>query len=69
MKKLSIYIIGELFPPFLLGLAVIIFIFLINFMIKAVDKILGKGIELMVILEYVGLNIRTLTISRIMILR
>ena len=57
MKKLSIYIIGELFPPFLLGLAVIVFIFLINFIIKAVDKILGKGIEPMVILEYIGLNI------------
>ncbi|MCH7496063.1 MAG: LptF/LptG family permease, partial [Candidatus Marinimicrobia bacterium] len=57
MKKLSIYIIGELFPPFLLGLVVIVFIFLMNFMIKAVDKILGKGIEAMVILEYVGLNI------------
>ncbi len=57
MKKLSIYIIGELIPPFFLGLIVIIFIFLLNFMIKAVDKILGKGIEPMVILEYIGLNI------------
>ena len=57
MKKLSIYIIGELIPPFLLGLVVIVFIFLMNFMIKVVDKILGKGIEPLVILEYIGLNI------------
>jgi len=57
MKKLSTYIITELIPPFLLGLVVIVFIFLMNFIIKAVDKILGKGIEPMVILEYIGLNI------------
>ena len=57
MKKISTYIISELFPPFILSLVVIVFIFLMNFMIKAVDKILGKGIEMMVILEYIGLNI------------
>ena len=56
-KKLPLYIIGEHIAPFFLGLIVIVFIFLMNFMIKAVDKILGKGIELTVILEYIGLNI------------
>lgn len=56
-KKLPLYIIGEHIAPFFLGLIVIVFIFLMNFMIKAVDKILGKGIEMSVILEYIGLNI------------
>jgi len=56
-KKLPLYIIGEHIAPFFLGLTVIVFIFLMNFMIKAVDKILGKGIPLTVILEYIGLNI------------
>ena len=56
-KKLSWYIITEHIPPFFLALSVIIFIFLMNFMIKAVDKILGKGIEMTVILEYIGLNL------------
>ena len=56
-KKLPLYIIGEHIAPFFLGLIVIVFIFLMNFMIKAVDKILGKGIEMTVILEYIGLNI------------
>ena len=56
-KKLPLYIIGEHIAPFFLGLIVIVFIFLMNFMIKTVDKILGKGIEFTVILEYIGLNI------------
>lgn len=56
-KKLPWYIITEHIAPFFLSLFVIIFIFMMNFMIKAVDKILGKGIELIVILEYIGLNL------------
>ena len=43
--------------PLFLSLAVFVFLFLINFLIKNIDRILGKGIPLRIIFEYIGLNI------------
>lgn len=57
MKLLTKYIIKEHIPPFFFSLAVIVFIFLINFIIKSIDKIIGKGIPAGIILEYISFNL------------
>ena len=57
MKVLYKYLIREMFFPFLLSLVMITFILFINFLIRAIDRFLGKGIDALVILEYLFLNL------------
>lgn len=57
MKVLYKYLIREMFLPFLLSLLMITFILFINFLIRAIDRFLGKGIDALVILEYLFLNL------------
>ncbi|MCF7796620.1 MAG: LptF/LptG family permease [Lentisphaeria bacterium] len=57
VKKLDRYILRELFTPFAYSLLILTFIFLVNFLIRSMDRILGKGLSLWVILEFVGLNL------------
>ena len=57
MKVLYKYLIREMFFPFLLSLVMITFILFINFLIRAIDRFLGKGIDVLVILEYLFLNL------------
>jgi lipopolysaccharide export system permease protein len=57
MKILSRYIIREHIPPFIFSLAVIMFIFLMQFMLKYMTKIFGKGLPLFTIVELVFFNL------------
>ena len=56
MKKIDSYIFREHLTPFILSLLVLLFILLANFLLKSIDKFLGKGLELSVLVEYVFYN-------------
>jgi len=51
------YILKEHFFPFTLALVVLLFVLLTNFLLRAVDRFLGKGLELGILVEYVALNL------------
>jgi len=55
--RLDRYIFREMIPPFLYSLVVLTMIFLVNFLIRAMDRILGKGLSFLVIIEYIVLNL------------
>ena len=57
MRLLPRYIVRELFLPFIFALGIIVFILFINFFLRAVDRFLGKGLDLFTILEYLFLNL------------
>jgi len=57
MKILSRYIIREHIPPFIFSLAIIMFIFLMQFMLKYMTKIFGKGLPIFTIVELVFYNL------------
>ena len=57
LKIIDKYIIRELITPFMYSLLVLTMIFLVNFVIRAMDRILGKGLSIWVILEYIVLNL------------
>jgi lipopolysaccharide export system permease protein len=57
IKTLDKYVFKELLTPFLYSLLVLTLIFLVNFIIRAMDRILGKGLSIWVILEYIILNL------------
>ena len=56
MKLLTRYILKEHFLPFLYALLIVIFLLFTNFLLRAVDRFLGKGLPLDIILEYLFLN-------------
>ena len=56
MKILNKYILKELATPFFGSLIVIIMVLLSNFLLKNLDKFLGKGISLSVVLKFILLN-------------
>ncbi|NQV29252.1 MAG: YjgP/YjgQ family permease [Candidatus Marinimicrobia bacterium] len=57
IKIIDKYIFRELLTPFMYSLFVLTMIFLVNFVIRAMDRILGKGLSFFVILEYIALNL------------
>lgn len=57
IKTVDRYVFKELLAPFLYSLLVLTLIFLVNFVIRAMDRILGKGLSIWVILEYIILNL------------
>jgi lipopolysaccharide export system permease protein len=57
MKILPKYIIKEHLPPFLFALAVLMFIFLMQFLLKYITKIFGKGLPFFTIIELVFYNL------------
>ncbi len=57
MKILNRYIIKEHIGPFLFALSVIMFILLMQFLVKYIDKIFGKGLSLLTILELITYNL------------
>lgn len=57
IKTIDKYVFRELVTPFLYSLLVLTLIFLVNFVIRAMDRILGKGLSFLVILEYITLNL------------
>jgi len=56
-RILDKYVFKELMTPFMYSLLVLTMIFLVNFIIRAMDRILGKGLSIWVILEYISLNL------------
>ena len=57
MRLLNRYIQKELFLPFIFSLLIIIFVLFTNFFLRALDRFLGKGLDLPTILEYLVLNL------------
>lgn len=57
MKILSRYIIKEHLPPFFFALGVLMFIFLMQFLLKYITKIFGKGLSTLTIIELVFYNL------------
>ncbi len=54
---LTKYILKEHIAPFIYSLVLILFIFILNLVFQMLGKIVGKGLDLMVILEFFALNI------------
>ena len=59
MRLVSRYIIKELILPFIYSLMVIVLMLFINFFLRAIDRFLGKGLDIFTILEYLFLNLCT----------
>lgn len=57
MKILRNYIIKEHIPPFLFSLAILMFLFLMNFLVKYITQIFGKGLSLLTIIELIFFNL------------
>lgn len=57
MRLLSRYFIREMILPFLFSLLTITFLLFINFLLRAIDRFLGKGLDILTILEYLFLNL------------
>ena len=57
MRLLSRYFVREMVLPFILSLLMITFILFINFLLRAIDRFLGKGLDVLTILEYLFLNL------------
>ncbi len=57
MKILTKYIIKEHIPPFVFALTVLMFIFLMQFLLKYITKIFGKGLPFLTIIELVFFNL------------
>ncbi len=57
MKIFHRYILTEHLLPFTFALLVLLFVLLTNFLLRALDRFLGKGLGVGVLLEYVVLNL------------
>ncbi len=57
MRLLNRYIQKELYLPFIFSLLIIIFILFVQFLLRALDRFLGKGLDVLTILEYLFLNL------------
>ena len=57
MGLLSRYFIREMIMPFFFSLLMITFLLFINFLLRAIDRFLGKGLEILTILGYLFLNL------------
>ena len=57
MNILTRYIIKEHLMPFFFSLAVLMFIFLMNFLVKYITQIFGKGLSLFTIVELIFYNL------------
>ncbi len=57
MKLVYRYIFKEHLLPFVFALLVLVFVLLANFLLKSIDKFLGKGLDIRVLIEFVFLNL------------
>ena len=57
MNTLNKYLIKQSFIPFILSVAVITTVLFLQFLIRAVDRFLGKGLDAITIFEYLYLNL------------
>lgn len=51
------YIYKELISPFLFSIGIVTFVLLINFLIREIDRLLGKDLPFGVIIEFITLNL------------
>ena len=61
MRLLNRYILRQLLTPFFFSLLVIVFILFTQFLLRAIDRFLGKGLDLPTIFEYLFLNLGWIT--------
>ncbi|MEE8436730.1 MAG: LptF/LptG family permease, partial [Candidatus Neomarinimicrobiota bacterium] len=61
MRLLTRYILKQLLMPFLFSLLIINFVLFTQFLLRAIDRFLGKGLEASVIFEYLFLNLGWIT--------
>ncbi len=54
---LTRYLLKEHIAPFFYSLALIVFIFVLNLLFQMLGKVVGKGLDMMVILEFFALNL------------
>ena len=57
MKILNRYIIREHLGPFVLALTILTFLFLMNELIDILDMVIGKGLEVQIVLELLLYNV------------
>lgn len=57
MKKAYLHIVSRMIGPFLGAVGTIMFIFLLQFLMRSLDKLVGKGLSIFVILELIALNL------------
>ena len=57
MSLLDRYILRAHIAPFLFGFSTVVFLFLMQFILKYIDQLVGKGIDNWVIIQLIGLNI------------
>ena len=57
MNTLNKYLFKQSLIPFLLSVAVITTVLFLQFLIRAVDRFLGKGLDIITIFEYLYLNL------------
>lgn len=57
MRILPKYIVKEHFVPFIMALFVLLFVILANFLLKSIDKFLGKGLDMLLLGEFMFLNL------------
>jgi len=61
MRLLTKYILKQLFMPFIFSLLIIVFVLFTQFLLRAIDRFLGKGLDLTTIFEYLFLNLGWIT--------
>lgn len=54
--RLSLYILRQHILPFIYGLALVIFLFVLNLLFQMLGKVAGKGIPISIMVEYFGLS-------------
>ena len=59
MKVLHKYLLKEMLLPFIFSLLIITFLLFVNFLLRAVDRFLGKGLDFLIIIEYLFSEILT----------
>ncbi len=57
MRLLTRYILKQLFMPFIFSLIIIVFVLFTQFLLRAIDRFIGKGLEIGTIFEYLFLNL------------
>ena len=57
MNTLNKYLIKQSFIPFVLSVGVITTVLFLQFLMRAIDRFLGKGLDVVIILEYLYLNL------------
>ncbi len=57
MSIISKYILRSHLAPFLFGTVLVMFLFLFQFLLNNLDKLVGKGLSYWVILQLIGLNL------------